>query len=414
MELPPLAMDTMLEDSPSMDNFKSGSQFLGQPSLSFGYYGGDMDEELCQDGLFNFKSEQLTSFDHTATNFDFSAVPTINTDHMSHINHDMDFGTTQQNTFPAPTERKPSNPGHTDRTQLRSHENQMPATSDDMVYPHDEARKSPSQPPQQPLMRFDPRYHQVLQEQLGTQIEHHKEMLPTQDTQHGQSLAKQDVLSQQSWAGVDVEDEEALRSALLAAAAMQDLGSQTIRMEHPSKGHTQYVFPQQQSQPAQWLSPLAQRPGLQSHHSFPGLSSSEDFHQDQHNITSHGIESLLDPEINVSQAVEHLSALPTTTFNFDHFDIGTDHGRQLSISMVPGAFNRAYSEPAFEVEPPVHTDRPSTHDDNLPSQVIISEHFPGQPYSPLQEVQTHMHDITGQEQTESQGDSQVEIKVEDM
>jgi hypothetical protein len=424
MELPPLAMDSMLEDSPSVDAFKHGNQFLGQPGLLYDYYREDMDEELCQDAFMSFKPEQAPTFDHPTSAFEFPSGHVISADDFDHVDHGLKMSISQQDMLQSNVQKAPGSDDQTSQLQATTQESQYLPAFYGEVEPEAADQHAPDEMRQHPLLRFDPRYHQVLQEQLGTQASQFRDVLPSQTNVGTHDNARQEGgLSQESWTHIDLENEEAVRSALLTATAIDDLGSQSTKTQQQSQGQPQYVFSQAQSPPAQWLSPLAMRPALHSHHSFPGIHNSDLFQHDQSNISSHLVQGLLDPEIHVSQPQpqQQHPGLPTTSYSFDHFDSvpSHHHGRQISISMVPGSFNRAFSEPVPDLEPVTGSEGQHSSGHVLPSQAVAAEHGSDEPFSQPQNVPDPLtlsvsEPVGADCITGRNGDDFVEIKMEDV
>lgn len=74
-ELPPLAMDSMFDCSPSFGSFDhNNNHFPSQPSLSYNIYQEAMDGELCQDGYMALKAEHIGDFDHLQSSFEIPAT----------------------------------------------------------------------------------------------------------------------------------------------------------------------------------------------------------------------------------------------------------------------------------------------------------------------------------------------------
>jgi hypothetical protein len=210
----------------------------------------------------------------------------------------------------------------------------------------------------QPLARFNVQAHQALQEHLGADgcgnsktghtsplVKREQDLSQSNDVgEHDWHLMNEQDLSvlqfltdeqrrhgnvdDQPWAGED-HDDETLRAALLAASGANsdhDQRRQARPQTHDGldNGHAQTranAYAERQHQPVRVL-PLAVRPMLQSHHSFPGLRSQdspshvlpsnsngdrfEQGFENTHNLARHH-EQLLQSHFS-GQTMDHISA----------------------------------------------------------------------------------------------------------
>lgn len=343
MELPTLALDTMMDDSPSQGFFDRNNQFLGQPNLSYDLCPGTDDG----DSLMSYKPGILGGYsqlDHGS-----SQLLSSNVDHLGRINgenNEVDPLVSNNNT----NDQAPNiEILHTQREQQQGQSEQLHIeTSFQAFAPMDRNERLTSQC-EYPLARFDIKCHQALQEQLGTTDE--RKARSIQSTASGERHAlsnegrqspfvKMETLTEnsmanQDWTSIDNRD-EVLRSALLAASAIEDrtIGMQaesTVAPQTPV--HDQNRYDQMQDLP-RWASPLAVRPGLVSHHSFPGVMMPE------HSHDGHRVFPLLAESLTAAETVGQ----PELTSLMAPNPVEIAHQGNCS-----GRFSRAKSEPEPEL-----------------------------------------------------------------
>ncbi|KIV97411.1 hypothetical protein PV10_01166 [Exophiala mesophila] len=342
MELPTLALDTMMDDSPSQGFFDRNNQFLGQPSLSYDLCpGGDEG-----DSLMSYKPEELGTY--SQLNHESSHLISNNVDSLGQTdgtNAELNSMVTNDNT----NNQAPNiEILHAQREQQQG-QHQGSASYQEFE-PTDHNKRLTSHG-EYPLARFDVKCHQALQEQLGTNDERKRRsgqptLLGEQHTLSNEGrrspfvkmeTVAENSMSTQDWTGIDSRD-EVLRSALLAASAIED---RRMSLQAESSGapqtpfHDQNRYDQMQNMP-RWTSPLAVRPSLVSHHSFPGVMMPE------HSHDSHRTFPLLTESLSTTEAVtvgqpEMTSLMPTNAIEVPHHANGQ------------GRFSRAKSEPEPEL-----------------------------------------------------------------
>lgn len=309
IELPPLNLDSLVDCSPGVGSFDGNNHFLSQTALAYNLYPEEMDEELCQDGFMAMKTGQLPQFGHPQPSFDLQPTQSFISEHGLDSLHQA-FGVSQNNLGSAVDDDSSSGlPGGSifEGSRTLKRKKSLPNMQTDLNGLVKDAQRSTNNLQNHPLTRFNVKTHQVLQEQLGTQEDDRSASLldaphgrsapsrPTEmlDAQHWGSMDQVNPMLQelirsqheekshkQTWNHID-EDDEALRTALLAASAINDLGAhppQTPRSHHHHHHHPhEFGGPSddQHHDDPHWVSPLAFRPVLHTHHSFPGMGSPE-------------------------------------------------------------------------------------------------------------------------------------------
>ena len=266
MGLPPLALDTMMEDSPSHTSFDRNDHFLGEPSVPWDSFRTTVEDGVYPDSFMPFKNDGSPHLGQMAATFANPAGVDLNFDQLHETGDHNHFGlqdasefditsqedhTIEANLFEMhdPIKEEP-NLSHAHYGQL----DHMPGSIHSPPISHD-----------RPLARFDTKYHTVLQEQLSTddpqQIQGH-------DPANELGLVSENRIAQ---AHVD-EHDEALRSALLAVSSSDEVVNSQLPIIPHSPGHVRSpYFTPQRSLTSHWESPLVFRPSLQTHHSFPEM-----------------------------------------------------------------------------------------------------------------------------------------------
>lgn len=303
MGLPPLSIHGVDDCSPCIGSFDSGSHFLSHNSLPYHMYLGTMNEELCQDGFMSFKPEQVADSGHLLSSFPLpSTQPFLSSCDFGSLDGNLDITHSEMhavggdnsveaaNIFELPKLKKHIAAG-SDESYMKD---SLPGTRQRSIDPHE-----------QPLTRFNIETHQVLQEQLGPEDHDLPQPVPaikpeSQSSQAGKigehlwveldrgshavdffASPEGAKMRAQSWVPADEQD-EALRSALLAACAMSDLGAQTQGTPQGTPlGHRRHgPYKLDSHHESRWAPPSMLRPILHSHHSFPGLRTMQDTNGD--------------------------------------------------------------------------------------------------------------------------------------
>lgn len=438
MGLPPLALDTMIEGSPNHANFDRNDHFLEEPSLSWDAYRTTMEDEVCPDSFMPFKQDGSPEFSQVASTFANPAGIDLTFDQLYETSDHNHFGlqdssgleihsqedhTIEANLFEMPhLTKEETDLSHTHYSLL----DHLPGSSHSPPISHG-----------RPLARFDRKYHTVLQEQLGTDDSHHIHghhqenglCLASEHKSSERPLIKiepddcegiQDTMNMspnhhEPWVHVD-EHDEALRSALLAvsAASAVDNSQPPIIPHSLGQDDSQYVS-RQQSQTPRWESPLAFRPPLQSHHSFPGLdypSAADDTFaliSNPHSLSAQ--EQCLQPTFPDEDGYLDTNSqtgdacAPTSTRTRSEPDLSTYQSAELDIAQLH--------------HPPV-APRPQTQESNpradslegVQAFVLFPSHGSD---SPLQDRSGIPHIIVPDFRVESQIDkAYAEVKMEDL
>ena len=179
----------------------------------------------------------------------------------------------------------------------------------------------------QPLAKFDMSTHKILQAQLGTDDDPNL----TEAEQHvgeSPSSTTEQAAAQQFSAYLD-EDDEALRAALLAASAMNEMGNPQPGHQPPMSSdlHKDPLYIAS-SHPFASPSTLAVRPPLHTHHSFAGTSNIAA----DHSFPSHGRQS---SKTDFASMLANLQAYNSNHDISHSFDLGTG----VSYMHDQGAFS---------------------------------------------------------------------------
>ncbi|KAK5022278.1 hypothetical protein LTS07_010154 [Exophiala sideris] len=320
MDLPALPMDPMVDYGTSIGSFEDNSHFLSQhQGLSFDMFPSSMDEELCQDGFMALDSAQMAGLDQLQSTFHvsctqgFSGESTIDQQHGSLEMAHADVQTSLPDAMQAANFFEIPQP--LGREQSLSN---MTYVKDEVV---NGSQHESAQEPDQPLTRFNIQAHQALQEQLGAEeAVQSAAAVPSPQLKEEPDLSQSNNLSDQNWHQLNEEDlsvlrflteeqrrheniddhpwtredhdEETLRTALLAASSDYHDASRPLTHDGLGLDHSHdlpHAHAEHHHQPLRVL-PLALRPSLHSHHSFPGLrnpdSPSHIFHNNGNGFES--------------------------------------------------------------------------------------------------------------------------------
>jgi hypothetical protein len=314
MDLPPLSMDSIV--SPGVVSFSGANgHFLSHDSTSYDDYSDiHMDPELGRDGFMSLKPEQIHDFSHLSSSFDLPNIQayagldpslhdTFNLHESLQETSNEHHTTANENIFESTR--------HVDEAAPTDCHDAIFDTSHGMGHSYE--LEFPS------LSSFVRTTHQALQEQLSAttpkqgsgsashspriKIEQSPKLSEagtartiSQEFEEGQrilqalsapdrpKLAQADV-GESQWTPGAEQDEEALRSALLAASAMGDVGSPAQSLETPrARSRSGSVANEQQRDmhgEPHWVSPIPLRPTLHSFHSFPGVRNTDQSHHHQ-------------------------------------------------------------------------------------------------------------------------------------
>lgn len=408
MDLPALPMNPLIDYGTSIGSFEDNSQLpLQQQDFSFDMFPASMDEELCQDGFMTMTSAQMAGLDQLQSSFHFPGPRRLMTD--SPLDHQQETFVTARDDSQRPLPVSMQAVNFFELPQLLGQETSL----SNMTYVEDRglngAQHETAQEHDQPLARFNVQAHQALQEHLGADGsgnstaghtspilkreqdisqsnevgEHEWHQMNEEDLSVLQFLTdeqrRHESVNDQPWTRED-QDDETLRAALLAASGANsdhDQQRQARPQTHDGLDHGQayaraHAYAERQHQPLRVL-PLAVRPVLQSHHSFPGLrsqdspshvlpsnSNSNRFEQgfgNNHNLACHN-ESMLQSHF-AGQTMDHISA----SFRMD------DLYAPVAVSEGSRGLPRAQSEPdpylgaLSQLVPPLPV-LGSQHDDN--------------------------------------------------
>lgn len=298
--LPSLEMDAMVPAEPSHDTFVDDNFFFKEPGV-WNLHRPQIEDdiEIDPEGFLSFKPLETPDFGQTAAAFTNPAGVEADFDHLHGTSNHYSFGVQAQSELGVHS--------HNDETMEANifeipHLTKEGTDLSDTIYEMlDQISGNPISPVKThgpPLARFDPKYHTVLQEQLGidemrqTHVQGaENESCLGSEQRHSQSpLVKSEIdesgvhpdamdlapSHHDSWTEVDDHD-QVLRSALLAVSSTDVVDNSQSSNNPHSPNQDQYIM-SQQSQTPHWDSPLTFRPCLQSHHSFPGL----DYHPVAH------------------------------------------------------------------------------------------------------------------------------------
>lgn len=294
INMPPLVMDAMVQAESTRDIFVDDDIFLGVPddyrSTSLHHPRIEDDIEIGPEGYVSFK----TGIDRPVADFSNPIGIESNFDHLH----------APSNTYPFELQGKTDVGSHNcNNERIEANIFEMPGLTKHGTDPSntshvllDHMARSPNSPliaHGSPLARFDRKYHKVLQEQLGVEEAHpndHPNSQSSPKSSKQSPLVKSEMDESgniqaainlapnhhEPWTEVDDQD-QGLRSALLAASAADAVGP-TRLSENPQPPREDQYMMSQSSQTPHWCSPLTFRPTLQTHHSFPGL----DYHSGGH------------------------------------------------------------------------------------------------------------------------------------
>jgi hypothetical protein len=384
ISLPPLAMDSMLENVQDDNLFGPSQNFMTDTGQQYSLFDTDMDNELCQDGFMGYKADNLSGFDalhstfnmpssHNTLGHDLNLSFNLPAHGMSHL-HDHTASATN-NFFELPHIRRDESRS----TSVIAHASQQGSFRD-----------TDEQSCYQPLANFDMTTHKMLQAQLGND-EHH-------DTQTSIGApAPTSHVGTQHHSPVDPE-EEALRAALLAASAMSDLNNHSYsQQQQPTYTSTPPVtqLPYIPSTTNTFTSQPITRPPLQAHHSFAGVG--QGLHSRE---SSHG---------DFEKTLANLQAFTDNhDMNFP-FDLnGNSHPEGIGQKEI----SRPRSQPTLPATPlshDVYNELHAMHGGGLEahSQPVFSAAALGMEQSPARNTKTSQGDS-------ELGESAVEVKHEDV
>ena len=303
MDLPALPMDPMADYGTSIGSFEDNSHFASQhPGLSFDMFPTSMDEELCQDGFMALDSTHMAGLDQLQSSFHLPGTQGFNGDSIADQQHG-NFAMAHTNSQTSlPDAMQAAN--FFEFPQLLGQEtslSNMIAMGDEIV---DRAQHEATVEQDQPLARFNIQAHQALQEHLGTDEAGHLEAaLPSPQLKEEPDFSQSSNLSDQNWHQLNEEDlsvlrflteeqrrhesiddqswgredhdDETLRAALLAASGDHHQQPRPRTHDGLDRSHDHaHAHAEHHHQPLRVL-PLALRPSLHSHHSFPGLRSQD-------------------------------------------------------------------------------------------------------------------------------------------
>lgn len=166
-DLPPLALDTMFDCSPSFGSFEHNTHFASHPNLSYDMYPEAIDGELCQDGFMALKAEHIADFDHLQSSFEMAAaqefMPDAHVDRMHNV-FDVSHGGPD-----AVIEGQSMEAGNLfGLSQLLRQQGSPSDLRFSLEDPPNDATHCLGHLQDPPLTRFHVKSHRALQEQLGT------------------------------------------------------------------------------------------------------------------------------------------------------------------------------------------------------------------------------------------------------
>ncbi|KAK5047583.1 hypothetical protein LTR84_006680 [Exophiala bonariae] len=305
--MPPLAMDALIQVDPSNAPFMSENFFFGDPDACrpshLHHPRIEDDIEIDPEGFLSFKPLDRPDLARADATFDSTAGIESTFDHLHDTTNHYAFGLKVPNGLGRPSHDKDSTSANIfemPRSALG-----MPDSSKASYILLDHMAGSPTSSTKAhgpPLARFDRKYHTVLQEQLGMESGPHddhqlsggtpksSDQSPVCKSEVDEAEEIQNAMSfgsnnHEPWNEVDDQD-QALRSALLAVSAGDIVESNQLS-QNPRSPIQDQLITSQQSQTPHWNSPLTFRPTLQTHHSFHGLEYHSGSHesfimQDQH------------------------------------------------------------------------------------------------------------------------------------
>jgi hypothetical protein len=170
---------------------------------------------------------------------------------------------------------------------------------------------------------------QMQQRLILQQQQNERNCMPAQEQQHS------------SWSPslqTDPDSDEALRFALLAASAMNDLG-------HQATPRAVYNQERKHSKDDQhYLSPLPIRPPMQSFHSFPSMRSDEYLHHDHELGISHAQHDLSLCQPPLSSSDQHMNDTQLSAISAPP-DFMHAHDDVIDRGSAHRNLSRAHSEP---------------------------------------------------------------------
>jgi hypothetical protein len=270
-DLPQFSMDTIMGDAYHAGSCESNSSFLPTGDTQYSLY---TDDQLYQDNLMAFKTNSMAGFDDAVFDCQHSQMELD-----SSVNIGFDLPTHDLNQLPMATQSSTANlfePSHP-KQEMRNRKDSIHTASQHDPYADD------GQLLHQPLDDFNLKTHHMLQAQVG----HNDDPFckpPTRAVQTTQPAPSNLILSTiqsepQPATTYRNSDDEALRSVLLAASTMSNLGnmqqshsfSQTTPITTSTTSQEPLYIPT--SRPFTFPTDITIRSSLQSNHSFAGITS---------------------------------------------------------------------------------------------------------------------------------------------
>ena len=271
MSLPPLAMETKVENGHEDNLFDTNQNFMSDSGQQYSMFNNNIDDELCHDSFMSYRPETLSGFDALHSTFDMpSSTNTL--DYNLHISFDM-------STHDLPHLQDHTAPSTNNFFELPSQvtEGAHSASLLSETARHGSFHENDDHLTHQPLANFDMNTHQRLQAQLGANDHQSPTIAPSQTST---SLPTSTV----HHSTVDAED-EALQVALLAASATSDINEQHSHQAQAQPAYLQATSTSQLSYIPSSTNPLTSppltRPPLQAHHSFAGVGADDGLHSQQ-------------------------------------------------------------------------------------------------------------------------------------
>jgi hypothetical protein len=345
--LPQFSMDTITCDAYHVGSCESNSSFLPAGVTQYSMYTED------QENLMAFKTNSMAGFDDAVFDYQHSQMKLD-----SSMNLGFDLPPQDLSQLPMTTQSSTANLFELShpKQEMRNRKDSIHTASQHDSYADDGRLLH------QPLGKFDMNAHTMLQAQLG----HDDDPFYTASTQAVQTtqpapsnLILSTIQSEPQPAKTYHDsDDEALRSALLAASAMSDLSnmqqshsfSQTAPITTSTTSREPLYIPT--SRP--FISPtdITIRPSLQSHHSFAGITSTStlDLHTQTHEPRPHARLASKDFETVLANLHAYNTTQEMSFMDFSNGD-GRDSGIGIGISrpqsqpvLMSGAVDVLYEE----------------------------------------------------------------------
>ena len=339
MSLPPLAMDTIVENGQDEYLFSAGSGFMNGSGHEFNMFGGSMDSELCQDAFLNYKPETLSGFDALHSTFDMPPPSTT-------ISQDLGLSFNNSGQV-AMSQAEQANPTTANFFELPPQLQRRSSTATSVLAQqsqHSSFHDSDNHLTHQPLANFDMNTHQRLQAQLGADDLHQHTSPTLIQTQRTPSIATPSLSHHSHHSPVDADD-EALRIALLAASAMTDLNP---RSSHSNSNGSFALTASSASQPMYTstnpfaMSPPA-RPQLHTAHSFAGIPTSN------HNLQPHSHVRNHSRHTSFERTLANLQAFTENQDMTFPFNMGEDSTHAAEALAIAEEITRPASQPTIPV-----------------------------------------------------------------